>query len=378
MGPPFPAGDAGQISPTRAGLGGAARPGGILHWDDASPAAPNPRGKRTELLHQPPGLQGCHLRLSSPVSSRAPCRAGEHRQGTFASRNRPAVGQTLMPAGDSRARAPPDRRRQGGEHPALVSPSSRAPQHRCHASLSHTHPPPTLGSPPLAPKRVPPPPRERAEALTLAGATFALPTGPAPRPGGGGDRRWRRRRGGLARWVRVPRVGTGGETTPPCRPLPERKGSMGLAGAADAGEEEEAGGEEGPGPLHLPAQPFPTSVLRAGWGRSWDQLGISAGSPRQPAFRLVSASTWEELAGSPRTVSTPQKKKPQTRVRGDAPAPRKNPKQEGGWCKSLRGRRSRSRGGRPAPPHPRDAATPPYFWGAAAPPPLLMLALMLL
>lgn len=66
-----------------------------------------------------------------------PVSAGK-QAGMFSGRNRPAVGQTLSPAGDSRAREPPKCWLQGGEpQGGSVAPyprtpqNSPAPRHRC-------------------------------------------------------------------------------------------------------------------------------------------------------------------------------------------------------------------------------------------------------
>lgn len=127
----------------------------------------------------PPGLKRSRLRLSSPVSSRAPCRASEHKAGMLAGRNRPAVGQTLTLAGDIGAQAPPDRRLQGGEHRGSALPS--CPQAPEHPGTAATRPRPAPTQLPALPwlSHVPhgtqASPREQAEGLTLAGAAFTPP-----------------------------------------------------------------------------------------------------------------------------------------------------------------------------------------------------------
>lgn len=287
----------------------------------------------------------------------------------------------MRPRGDSKARAPPNCWLRGGERPCTLPLCPQAPEHPGSAATRPLHagrakeapgcpsPAPTRAAPacpPFGSAPAPAFPRERAETLTLAGAAFAPPAGPAPRPGGGRGRRWRCRWGGLARWVRVPRVGTGGETTPPRRPLPERA-RRGWRVPPTLRRKRRREARKARGPLTCPPS-LPHLGPAGGLGQVLGSAGNLGREPKAAGVQAGPARTWEELAGCPRRAPTAGVP-PKTAGLGEAPALRKNPRQEGGWCKSCRGRRSQSQGSRSALPHPRATATPPCCcWGAPGPP----------
>lgn len=158
----------------------------------------------------------------------------------------------------------------------------------------------SLSSPPrpfLAPKHVvcPPPPTESWQRLSPWRRAQEPPSfPPAPCPGGGGDGQWRRRQGGLAQWVSRYRWRN--------RSSPTARFRKGLTGAADAGEEEEARGEEGPGPLTCP----PSLPHLRPAGRLGQVLGSVGNLGREPEAAgvqglvpLVPWKSWHAAHGEP-------------------------------------------------------------------------------
>lgn len=207
----------------------------------------------------------------------------------------------------------------------------------CTFSLALLHLPSTQASP-----------LEQAEALTLAGAPES-PLSPRASPAPALPV------GRVSRWVRVPRVGTGAETTPPRCLLPERA-HYGCPRRRD----EEAGGEEGPGPLTSPSPPRSHGRVGAGLGIG-QESGQGAQSSRVPAGP---ARTWGELAGC-------SLQGPPTRTMGRGGRPGTAEEPEAGRRRMVQ-ETAGSRGTATPPGHSNTSCS----WGAPGPP--LVLALRLL
>lgn len=209
--------------------------------------------------------------------------------------------------------------------------------------------------------RVPPHSRqELAEALTLAEGTGAafVPPGSSPR-----------RRRGRSMASPAGRVGPVGESVPvakpllPNRPLPERAHRSCPRQGGRGGR-----GEEGPGPLTCPPS-LPHLSPAGGLGQVLGSVGNLGREPEaagvQVLVPLVPWKSWHAAHGEPPLQGFPP---PKTTSPGDAPAPRKSPRQEGGWCENCRGQRSWSRDGRLAPPHPQGCSNTSLLLGCTRAP----------